>query len=57
MCRTYCDYWGFDSGVCGLHGLCAEEPAGVDFEEEELSGLGVVKGAPGNWGTGYGVGG
>ena len=36
MCRAYCDYWGLDRGLCGVYGVCAEESAGVDYEEEEL---------------------
>ena len=36
LCRAYRGHWGADRGVCGVHGVCAEEPAGIDFEEEEL---------------------
>lgn len=37
--RAYRRHWSLGSGVCRLYGLCAEEPARVDYQEEELSGL------------------
>ena len=42
LCRAYRGHWGADRGLCGIYGVCAEEPAGIDFEEEELRREGIM---------------